>query len=69
MEWCNSDKSKRSNVFEVCTVLDQRMLLQVEKITGQKSNINKVQSSLPPQGGNENPLHLSKDKQLQAGLF
>jgi len=28
IEWCNSDKSKRSNVFEVVTVLEQKMLLQ-----------------------------------------
>lgn len=28
IEWCNSDKSKRSNVFELLTVLDQRLLLQ-----------------------------------------
>ena len=28
IEWCNSDKSKRSNVFEILTVLDQKMLLQ-----------------------------------------
>lgn len=28
IEWCNSDKSKRLNVFELLTVLDQKMLLQ-----------------------------------------
>ena len=28
IEWCNSDKSKRLNVFEISTVLEQKILLQ-----------------------------------------
>lgn len=33
IEWCNSDKSKRSNVFELATVLDLRLLLQDDDFT------------------------------------
>ena len=33
IEWCNSDKSKRLNVFEIGTVLDQKLLLQDDDFT------------------------------------
>ena len=32
-EWCNSDKSKRSNVFEISTVLEQKLLMQDDDFT------------------------------------
>ena len=28
ISWCNTDKSKRSNVFELDTLLEQKLLLQ-----------------------------------------
>ena len=33
IEWCNSDKSKRSNVFEISTVLEQKLLMQDDDFT------------------------------------
>lgn len=33
IEWCNSDKSKRLNVFEICTLLEQKILLQDDDFT------------------------------------
>ena len=33
IEWCNSDKSKRSNVFEVSTFMEQKLLMQDDDFT------------------------------------
>ena len=33
IEWCNSDKSKRSNVFGISTVLEQKLLMQDDEFT------------------------------------
>jgi len=33
IEWCNSDKSKRLNVFEISTLLEQKLLLQDDDFT------------------------------------
>ena len=33
IEWCNSDKSNRSNVFGISTVLEQKLLMQDEDFT------------------------------------
>ena len=33
IEWCNSDKSKRLNVFEMVTTMEQKILLQDDDFT------------------------------------
>jgi len=60
ISWCNTDKSKRSNVFELDTLLDQKLLLQDDDFTVANDWFSRIENVIVGLGGGEtSPLHLS----------